>query len=120
MATEKKHSFITDKGNLKSSELSEKISNVLKEKNAGDIKILDVSDKTTIADFFVISTGRNITHVRALAELLEENLESDGIFATRKEGLREARWIVLDYGSVIVHIFNADTRDFYCLEKLWS
>ncbi|HOO22822.1 MAG TPA: ribosome silencing factor [Clostridia bacterium] len=92
----------------------------LQEKKADDITVINVTDQTTIADYFVIATGRSSTQVKALAEHLEEKMETDGIFATRKEGMRDARWVVLDYASVIVHIFNDSTRDFYNLEKLWG
>ena len=93
---------------------------ILKEKKIGDITVIDVASKTTIADYFIIVSGKNGPQVSSLCEHLEEKAEEKGIFVTRKEGVREARWVVMDYSSVLVHIFNDDTRDFYCLEKLWS
>lgn len=93
---------------------------VLKEKKTGDMTVIDVADKTSIADYFIIVSGKNAPQVKAICENLEEKTEEKGIFASRKEGIREARWIVMDYASVIVHIFNDETRDFYNLEKLWS
>lgn len=93
---------------------------ILKEKKTGDITIIDVAGKTTIADYFIIVSGKNGPQVSSLCDHLEEKAEEKGIFASRKEGVREARWVVMDYSSVIVHIFNDATRDFYCLEKLWS
>lgn len=105
---------------MEPNELKDLIVNTLEEKNGGDIKELYIAEKTTIADYFVIVTGKNVTHVRALCEALEEKLEAEGIFALRKDGIQEGRWAVLDYASVIVHVFNAETRDFYCLEQLWK
>lgn len=104
---------------METAELKDRIIAILDDKNGGDIKELDISEKSSIADYFIIATGKNVTHVKALAEALEEKLEAQGVFATRKEGIREGRWAVIDYNTIIVHIFNSDTRDFYCLEKLW-
>ncbi len=101
-------------------ELQEKIITILEDKLGGDIVSIDISDKTSIADYFIIATGKNTPHVRALVETLEEKLELQGVFCLRKEGVREGRWAVVDYGSIIVHIFNAESRDFYALEKLWK
>lgn len=100
--------------------LKNKVVEILDNKNGGDIAVIDMGQKSSVTDFFVIATGKNTTHVKALAEELEEKLEPEGVFVKRKEGINDARWVVLDYGEVIVHIFNSDTRDFYCLEKLWK
>lgn len=105
---------------MDSTKLKELIVDVLCDKKAEDIVSLSVAEKTIMSDFFVICTGRSTTQVKALVQSVEDKLEEDGIFVTRKEGVREGRWAVLDYGSVIVHIFNSDTRDFYALEKLWK
>lgn len=101
-------------------ELKDKIVKLLDDKKGDDIRELFIGEKSSIADYFIIATGKNVTHVKALAEFVEEKLEEEGIFAIRKEGLREGRWAVLDYGSIMVHIFNSDTRDFFCLERLWK
>ncbi len=101
-------------------ELKDKIVELFTEKKANDITVISIAKQTTIADYFVIVTARSTTQAKALAENLEESLEKDEVFALRKEGIRDARWIVIDYGSVIVHIFNDETRDFYNLEKLWT
>lgn len=93
---------------------------LLEDKKGGDITAIDMSVKSSIADYFIIATGKNTPHVRALAEELEEKLEPKGVFVRRKEGISDGRWAVMDYGDVIVHIFNADTRDYFCLEKLWK
>lgn len=101
-------------------QIKEKIINLLDEKNGSDIQSINIGNKSSIADFFIIATGKNLPHVRALADYLEESLEKEGIMVTRKEGYGEGRWIVLDYNEIIVHIFNSETRDYYCLEKLWK
>lgn len=101
-------------------QLSELIKDILDSKKGEDIEVLDLTEQNAITDYFVIATARNVNHVRSLAEAVEEELELRDIFSTRKEGIRDGRWVVLDYDSVMVHIFNSQTRDFYCLEKLWK
>lgn len=101
-------------------QLKDFLVNILKEKKTGEMAIIDVAAKTTIADYFIIVSGKNSPQVKAICEYLEEKTEEKGVYPSRKEGISEARWIVIDYASVIVHIFNDSTRDFYCLEELWS
>ena len=84
------------------------------------LTVLNVAHLTVVADYFVICTARSNKQVKALAEYLEEKLGDEGVTVLRTDGVREGKWAVLDYGSVIVHIFNDDTRMFYCLEKLWT
>lgn len=104
---------------MEASKLTELIYKVLDDKQGGDIEVVELGH-SEIADYFVIATGKNFNHVRALAEEVEDKLAEQGVLATRREGLREGRWVVIDYDNVIVHIFSADTREFYCLEKLWK
>ena len=85
-----------------------------------DIVSIDVRGKTEVADYNVVAGGRSMTHTRALIEHLEEDMDKLGIAPIRREGVREGRWAVLDYGDVIVHIFNDESRLFYHLEKLWG
>ena len=92
----------------------------LSDKKAHDIVTVNVADQTVMCSYFVIASGTSTTQVRALGDHLEEELEKKGIKALRKEGLREGRWGVLDYGDVIVHIFNDESRLFYYLERLWD
>lgn len=102
----------------------EEIKNVvcreLDERKAVDITVLKVTDLTVIADYFVICTARSNKQVKALAEYVCEKLEDEGVKALRTDGVAEGKWAVIDFGSVIVHVFNDDTRVFYCLEKLWT
>ena len=101
-------------------EMASAIVNILYEKKAHDIKLLHVTDQTIIADYFVIATGTSNTQIKALADELEYETGLVGVKPSSTEGFREATWIVLDYASVIVHIFNRETREFYNLEKLWG
>lgn len=105
---------------MESKELAKKIANFLSEKKAEDIVIINVSDKTIVADYYVLATGRSMTHVRSLCELTEEELDKAEIAPLRREGIREGRWAVLDYGDVILHVFNDESRLFYHLERLWD
>ena len=101
-------------------ELTQEIGNYLSSKKAEDILLIDVREKTALCDYFVIASGRNTTQVRALCENLEEHLSKQGIEPRRTEGVRDGRWGVLDFGDIIVHIFNDESRLFYHLERLWT
>lgn len=104
-----------------SRELALQIAEFLYSKKGEDIQVLNVAHLTSIADYFVICSARSTTQCRALADDLEEKLtEGEGIDARRKEGYRESRWIVLDYGSVIVHVFHEQEREYYNIERLWA
>ncbi|MDR3293380.1 MAG: ribosome silencing factor [Clostridiales bacterium] len=101
-------------------QLKNKICGFLDDKKAVDISVLNVGELTVLADYFIVAGGTSTTNVKALAEYVEEKIEELGELPLRKEGLRDARWVVYDYGSVILHILLDDMRLFYCLEKLWS
>lgn len=105
---------------MDSKEFGRKVCEVLKDHKAEDIALIDIKDKSSIADYFVIASGRSMTHTRSLVENVEEEIEKIAVAPTRKEGVAEGRWCVIDYGDVIVHIFNAETRLLYHLESLWS
>ncbi|MCQ2398989.1 MAG: ribosome silencing factor, partial [Clostridia bacterium] len=105
---------------MEAKELAEKICKVLSDKKALDVTCIFVAEKTIVADYYVIATAKSSPHVKALSEYVEEEIEKNEIVALRREGTREGRWAVIDYGDVIVHIFNDETRDFYNLEKLWA
>lgn len=98
----------------------EQICQLLKDHKGEDVMSIHVTEKTNVADYFIIAGGRSITHAKSLAEHVEEEAEKLGKVAIRKEGVKEGRWAVLDYGDVIVHIFNDESRLFYHLEKLWD
>ena len=102
-------------------EKAKKAAQVLDEKKGKDVKILKVREQTVITDYFVIATAGSSTHLKALCDEVEYRLrEEDGIPVDRTEGYQSAGWILADYGDVIVHIFDANGREFFNLEKLWS
>ena len=101
-------------------ELLLKMAKILDEKGALNITLLDVEHLTSITDFFLIASGRNVQSVRTLAEDLEDKLAEEGILPRRREGMHESRWIVLDYAEVIVHIFHPEEREYYNIERLWQ
>ena len=100
--------------------LAEFIVAVLDSKKARDIKMLHVEKQTVIADYFVICTGTSRTQIRALVDEIEYKLSSYGIAPTHTEGTDTGIWVLQDFGSVIVHVFTNDARDFYKLEKLYQ
>ena len=104
---------------LRSRELALKIAEVLDKKGATDITILKVDHLTSITDYFVIATGRNVQAVRSLAEDDEEKLDAEDMPVRRHEGMNESRWVVLDYAHVIVHVFHPEERAYYNIERLW-
>ncbi len=81
---------------------------------------LDMRELTVITDYFVICHGTSTTHVRALADRVVERMEEQRVRTSGLEGYSESRWILLDYGDVVVHIFAEEEREFYALERLWS
>ena len=87
---------------------------------AQDIKVLEVADQTIVAEYFVLCTGTSNTQVKSLAGEIEYKMGLANVDYLRMEGYNEGSWIIVDYGSVLVHIFQRETRDFYNLEKLWS
>lgn len=101
-------------------EFAEKIAYILDEKNIKDLTLVDVSEKSTVTYYFVLGTARTASAVKAAADYLEEQLDKQGIYSEGKDGVREGRWIVLDYSEVMVHIFTADLRAVYKLENLWA
>lgn len=93
---------------------------VAEEKKALDITVLDIKKVTVVADYFVICTGRSSIHTRAIANEIEERLADEGQPAPKKEGFRSGNWILMDYGDVVIHIFQEEERIFYNLERLWG
>lgn len=92
----------------------------LNDKQAVDIKVLDIHEVTVLADYFVIAHGNNPNHVKSLIDNMEEALGKAGYSPKNVEGYNSESWILLDYGDIIVHIFGKDDRFFYNLEKIWS
>lgn len=93
---------------------------VASDKKATDIVVLNVRELTTIADYFVICSGQSDRQVQAVAEALLSAGESDGRQPVGVEGLSAARWVLVDFGDVIAHVFTPEERDYYKLERLWG
>lgn len=100
-------------------ELLKNIVETLDKKKATDIKSLEITDLTVVADYFVIATGTSGTHLRSLADEVEDRLSQLGVEPGHIEG-KATGWILLDYGTVIVHLFTADQREHFNLEHLWA
>lgn len=91
------------------------------DKRATDIVAIDVAELLVVTDYFVICTGNTDIQVKAIADEVEERLRVEGgIKPIGREGLPEAKWVLLDFGDLVIHVFQPDERDFYRLEKLWS
>lgn len=105
---------------MESLQLATRIARVLDQKKAVEVKVLKVRDLTVLTDYFVIASGSSSTQVKSLAEEVEFQLEQQGVRPLRTEGYDSKRWILLDYGTVIVHVFYPEARDFYDLEHLWA
>jgi len=97
------------------------IEKAIDDKNGFDTVNIDVSKKTTIADNFVITSGNSSNQAVAIADEIEDKMSKAGFdIINVKEGYRSARWIILDYGDLIVHVFHKEERDYYDLERLWK
>ena len=100
--------------------LAEEIVKILDANKAGQLKLLRVNDRTVMTDYFVICTGNSNTHIKSLSGEVEYKLGEKGIAHTGVDGYESGIWIVMDYTTVMVHIFNREQRDFFKLEKLWA
>ena len=105
---------------VESAELAQFIADVLYSKNAHDISVIEVGQKTIIAEQFVICTGGSSTQVRALTDEVEYKTGLGGVSPLRVEGRGNNAWVILDYGNVIVHVFSREARQFYNLENLYK
>lgn len=104
-------------------EMTDQVRNIvqiLDDKKADDIVVMDVRSLTIIADYFIVASASNVNHVRTLSEEVQEKLAQQGTVPLRTEGENECRWVVIDYGDVLVHLFHAKEREFYQLERLWK
>ena len=91
----------------------------LQNKKGEDIRVIDISGVTVIADYFIIASGSNPNQVQALVDNVEEQMYKAGYDDPRVEGYNTASWVLLDYNDVIVHVFSQDDRLFYDLERIW-
>lgn len=105
---------------MDSNKLAQLVAKAMDDKKARDISILQLEDLSVITDYFVLSNGASRIQTQAIADNVEEELAKSGVKLLRKEGYQEGRWILLDFGSVIAHIFQDEDRLFYNLERLWG
>ncbi len=92
----------------------------LDDRKAKELKVLKTAEQTILADYFVICNGSTSTHIKALVDEVDRKLSEAGEPPIRREGLRSDIWVLMDFGSVIVHVFTDEARKFYDLERLWS
>lgn len=92
----------------------------LEEKLAIDVTIIDISELSVMADYFVIASGNNINQVHAMADFIEDELLKAGLKHKAVEGYNNANWILMDYGDIIIHLFDKESREFYDLERIWK
>ncbi|GAX89225.1 ribosome silencing factor [Effusibacillus lacus] len=90
------------------------------DKKAKDIIMLDIRGLSVIADYFVLCSGNSTTQVQAIAEAVKEKMEKKGLRVRGMEGYDEAKWVLIDCGDVVVHVFRTEEREFYNLERVWS
>ena len=111
---------IAPEENAKAKELAHRLANFLLDKKAEEVVILDVRGKTSYADYFVIASGESERQVSAMAEHVETRLREEGVRPFGTEGYETGRWVLLDFGEVVAHLFFAEVRAFYDLEGLWT
>ena len=105
---------------LTAKQVAYEVTKALDEKKGLDIKLLKIDKISTLADYFLICTGTSNTHVKTLCDYAEYTLEQLGEPMLGREGHRGNTWELLDYGSIVVHVFTQDAREFYSLERLWA
>ena len=91
----------------------------LEDKKGEDVHVLDISEVSVLADYFIIANGKNRNQIQAMKENVEEEMEKAGYAVKNVEGYDAAHWILMDYGDVIIHIFDEENRVFYDLERIW-
>jgi ribosome-associated protein len=92
----------------------------LDEKKGMEISAVEITDLTSLADYFVFATGTSNTQINALCGAVEKELDEHDVHVLRREGYRDGTWVLLDYGDIVVHVFSAEARAFYSLERLWK
>ena len=105
---------------LSAKEVAFQVTKALDDKKGLDIKLLRIDEVSSLADYFIICTGTSNTHVKTLCDYAEYTLEQLGEPMLGREGHRGNAWELLDYGSVVVHVFTEEAREFYSLERLWA
>ena len=102
-----------------SKEMSRLAYQAMEDKKARDIRIIDISEISVLADYFLIASGSNKNQVQAMVDNVQEELHKAGFVPKQVEGYNSAIWILLDYGDIIIHVFDEENRLFYDLERIW-
>ena len=105
--------------NLTGKEMVTIACNALDDKKASDIKVINIEKVSSIADYFIIASGTNVNQVQAMADNVEEMLGRAGCEPKQIEGYLGASWILMDYGDLVIHVFDEENRKFYDLERIW-
>ena len=104
---------------MESREMAKLAVKALEDKKGEEIRVIDISDVSVLADYFIIANGSNTNQVQALCDNVTEVLGRAGVHSRQVEGYETANWILLDFGDVIVHVFDKENRLFYDLERIW-
>ena len=104
---------------MEAKEMAKLAIQALEDKKAEDVKVIDISNISTIADYFIIASGKNRSQIQAMRDNVDETLGRAGISMKQTEGYKNANWILMDYGDIIVHLFDTENRLFYDLERIW-
>ena len=105
---------------MTSAELKDKCVELLEERKASNVKVIDIEGVSSMSDYFIIATGTSSTNIIAMSEYLELKLKEIGISPNHVEGYRSSNWILLDYGDIVIHIFLESERKYYNLEDFWQ
>ena len=108
--------IIVERNDMETTDLAKKIMAILEEKKAADILALDISEISTLADYFILASAENVRQLDALEDAVEEGIRLE----LNKEGEGDSGWILMDYKDIVVHLFTKEQREFYDLEKIWS
>lgn len=105
---------------ITSREMAKIACDALADKKGEDIRAIDISEISVLADYFIIANGASESQVRALVDNVEEQLDKAGVVTKQREGYGLGSWVLLDFGDIIVHVFDRENRLFYDLERIWS
>ncbi len=104
---------------MEAKEMTKLAIRALEDKKAQDIKVIDISEISTVADYFIIASGKNRSQIQAMCDYVVETMENAGVLNNQTVGYQCGNWILMDYGDIIVHIFDKENRLFYDLERIW-
>ena len=105
---------------MESKDTAKRIIELAQEKKGKQIVRMDISEISSFADYFVIITGESTTQIKAITDHIDNELRLQNVYPVSKEGYQNLRWVLMDYGDVIVHLFDHEAREFYAIERLWA